>query len=204
MFKSFAGVDLFFRLQNQNFIKRYESHISGPPLDMAILSTSILFLWLTGGAVLDYIAPQLRYLLVILPKYYYELPWLAENHPEQVALYTCLSFSLITFTVVKTLLFSIYIISSQLSREIIVADLKNFVKTDLVYVFTFVSLIFLIPLPIYGAGASTTVVGNAYSLTFFNILFLKMLSGGISSTVLLAKRIKRPNRRDQVEVTSKD
>ncbi|MGZ2383902.1 hypothetical protein ACVIDN_005326 [Rhizobium brockwellii] len=165
---------------------------------------SILFLWLTRGSVLDYIAPQLRYMLVILPKYYCELPWLAENHPEQVALYTCLSFSLITFTVVKTLLFSVYIISSQLSREIIVADLKNFFKTDLVYLLTFVVLIILIPLPIYGAGASTTVVGNAYSLTFFNILFLKMLSGGISSTVLLAKRIKRPNRSDQVEVTSND
>ncbi|TAU29421.1 hypothetical protein ELI15_08940 [Rhizobium ruizarguesonis] len=165
---------------------------------------SILFLWLTRGGVLDYIAPHLRYLLVILPKYHYELPWLAENHPEQVALYTCLSFSLITFTVVKTLLFSIYIIFSRLSREIIVADLKRVVKADLASVLTFVSLIFLIPLPIYGAGASTTVVGNAYSLTFFNILFLKMLSGGISSTVLLAKRIKRPNRRDQVEVTSKD
>ncbi|MGO7769820.1 hypothetical protein ACC736_32805 [Rhizobium ruizarguesonis] len=204
MFKSLAGVDLFIRLQNQNFIKRYESHISGPPLDMAILSMSILFLWLTRGGVLDYIAPHLRYLLVILPKYHYELPWLAENHPEQVALYTCLSFSLITFTVVKTLLFSIYIISSQLSREIIVADLKSVVKADLAYVLTFVSFIFLIPLPVYGAGASTTVLGNAYFLTFFNIVPLKMLSGGISSTVLLAKRIKRPNRRDQVEVTSKD
>ncbi|WP_197729259.1 hypothetical protein [Rhizobium ruizarguesonis] len=204
IFKSLARVDLFFRLQNQNFIKRYESHISGPPLDMAILSMSILFLWLTRGGVLDYIAPYLRYLLVILPKYHYELLWLAENHPEQIALYTCLSFSLITFTVAKTLLFSIYIISSQLSREIIVADLKSVVKADLAYVLTFVSFIFLIPLPVYGAGASTTVLGNAYFLTFFNIVLLKMLSGGISSTVLLAKRIKRPNRRDQVEVTSKD
>ncbi|QKK34271.1 hypothetical protein FE844_032295 (plasmid) [Rhizobium indicum] len=165
---------------------------------------SILFLWLTRGGVLVYIAPQLRYLLVILPKYHYELPWLTENHPEQVALYTCLSFSLIAFTVVKTLLFSLYIISSQLSREIIVADLKSVVKADLAYVLTFVSFIFLIPLPIYGAGASTTVLGNAYFLTFFNIVLLKMLSGGISSTVLLAKRIKRPNRRDQVEVASKD
>ncbi|WP_221964384.1 hypothetical protein [Rhizobium leguminosarum] len=204
IFKSLAGVDLFFRLQNQNFIKRYESHISGPPLDMAVLSMSILFLWLTKGGVLDYIAPHLRYLLVILPKYHYELPWLAENHPEQVALYTCISFSMITFTVVKALLFSIYIISSRLSREIIGADLKRVVKADVVYVLTFVSFIFLIPFPIYGAGASTTLLGNAYSLTIFNILFLKMLSGGISSTFLLAKRIKRPNRRDQVGVTSND
>ncbi|MGR9226154.1 hypothetical protein [Rhizobium leguminosarum] len=204
MFKTFAWVDLFSRLHNQNFIKRYESHISGPPLDMAILSISILFLWLTRGGVLDYIAPQLRYFLVILPKYHYELPWLAENHPEQVALYTCLSFSLITFTVAKTLLFSLYIIATPLGREIIVTDLKSFVKHAAAYLLTFLSLAFLIPLPIYGAGASTTLVGNAYSLTFFNILFLKMLSGGITATVLLAKRIKRPNRRDQVEVTSND
>nr|KZA99349.1 hypothetical protein A4A59_23125 [Rhizobium leguminosarum] len=165
---------------------------------------SILFLWLTRGGVLDYIAPHLRYFLVILPKYHYELPWLAENHSEQVALYTCLSFFLITFTVVKTLLFSLYIISSPLGREIIVTDLKSFVKHAAAYLLTFLSLIFLIPLPVYGAGASTTLLGNAYSLTIFNILFLKMLSGGITATVLLAKRIKRPNRRDQVEVTSND
>ncbi|MGR9477034.1 hypothetical protein [Rhizobium leguminosarum] len=204
MFKTFAWVDLFVRLHNQSFIKRYESHISGPPLDLAILSISILFLWLTRGGVLDYIAPHLRYFLVVLPKYHYELPWLAENHSEQIALYTCLSFSLITFTVVKTLLFSLYIVSSPLGREIIVTDLKSFVKPAAAYLLTFLSLAFLIPLPIYGAGASTTLVGNAYSLTFFNILFLKMLSGGITATVLLAKRIKRPNRRDQVEVTSND
>jgi len=204
MFKTFAWVDLFVRLHNQSFIKRYENHISGPPLDLAILSISILLLWLTREGVLDYIAPHLSYFLVILPKYHYELPWLAENHPEQVALYTCISFSLITFTVVKTLLFSIYIISSPLGREIIVTDLKSFVKHAAAYLLTFLSLAFLIPLPVYGAGASTTVLGNAYFLTFFNIVLLKMLSGGISSTVLLAKRIKRPNRRDQVEVTSKD
>ncbi|MBB2719113.1 UNVERIFIED_ORG: hypothetical protein GGD48_004372 [Rhizobium etli] len=204
MFKSLAGVDLFIRVQNQNFIKRYESHISGPPLDMAILSISILFLWLLKGDVLDYIAPDLRYFLVILPKYHYELPWLAENHPNQIVLYTCISFCLITFTVIKTLLFSLYIIFSQLNREIIVADLKRVLKADLVYLLTFVSFIFLIPMPVYGSGASTTALGNAYFLTFFNIVLLKMLSGGISSTVLLAKRIKRPNRRDQAEVTSKD
>ncbi|MGR9180471.1 hypothetical protein ACU8OR_33790 (plasmid) [Rhizobium leguminosarum] len=204
MFKTFAWVDLFVRLHNQSFFKKYESHISGPPLDLTMLSISILFLWLTGGGVLDYIAPNLRCFLVILPKYHYELPWLAENHSEQVALYTCLSFSLITFTVVKTLLFSLYIISSPLGREIIVTDLKSFVKHAAAYLLTFLSLAFLIPLPIYGAGASTTVVGNAYSLTIFNILFLKMLSGGIAATVLLAKRIKRPNRRDPVEVTSND
>ena len=75
MFKTFAWVDLFVRLHNQSFIKRYENHISGPPLDMAILAISILFLWLTRGGVLDYIAPHLRYFLVILPKYHYELPW---------------------------------------------------------------------------------------------------------------------------------
>ncbi|MBY5899603.1 hypothetical protein HFO88_04545 [Rhizobium leguminosarum] len=165
---------------------------------------SILFLWLTRGGVLDYIAPHLRYFLVVLPKYHYELPWLAENHSEQIALYTCLSFSLITFTVVKTLLFSLYIVSSPLGREIIVTDLKSFVKPAAAYLLTFLSLAFLIPLPIYGAGASTTLLGNAYSLTIFNILFLKMLSGGIAATVLLAKRIKRPNRRDPVEVTSND
>ncbi|MCJ9692936.1 hypothetical protein ACU8NH_01370 [Rhizobium leguminosarum] len=204
MFKTFAWVDLFVRLHNQSFIKRYESHISGPPLDLAILSISILFLWLTRGGVLDYIAPHLRYFLVVLPKYHYELPWLAENHSEQIALYTCLSFSLITFTVVKTLLFSLYIVSSPLGREIIVTDLKSFVKPAAAYLLTFLSLAFLIPLPIYGAGASTTLLGNAYSLTIFNILFLKMLSGGIAATVLLAKRIKRPNRRDPVEVTSND
>lgn len=204
MFKTFAWVDLFVRLHNQSFIKRYESHISGPPLDLAILSISTLFLWLTRGGVLDYIAPHLRYFLVILPKYHYELPWLAENHSEQVALYTCLSFFLIIFTVVKTLLFSLYIISSPLGREIIVTDLKSFVKHAAAYLLTFLSLAFLFPLPIYGTGASTTFVGNAYSLTIFNILFLKMLSGGISATVLLAKRIKRPNRRNQVEVTSND
>ncbi|MGR9195443.1 hypothetical protein [Rhizobium leguminosarum] len=204
MFKTFAWVDLFVRLHNQSFIKRYESHISGPPLDLAILSISILFLWLTRGGVLDYIAPHLRYFLVVLPKYHYELPWLAENHSEQVALYTCLSFSLITFTVVKTLLFSIYIISSPLGREVIVTDLKSFVKPAAAYLLTFLSLAFLMPLPVYGAGASTTLLGNAYSLTIFNILFLKMLSGGIAATVLLAKRIKRPNRRDPVEVTSND
>ncbi|WP_204347564.1 hypothetical protein [Rhizobium laguerreae] len=204
MFKIFAGVDLFFRLQNQNFIKRYERHISGAPLDMAILSISILFLWLTRADLLASVAPHLRYSLAILPKYHYELPWLAENHPEQVALYTCLSFSLITLTAVKTLLFSIYIIYSQLDREIVVEYLKSFVKTSLVYLLTFVSLIFVIPMPIYGAGASTTVLGNAYFLTFFNIVLLKMLSGGITATVLLTKRIKRPNRRDQVEVISPD
>ncbi|WP_246620961.1 hypothetical protein [Rhizobium laguerreae] len=204
MFKTFAWVDLFVRLHNQSFIKRYESHISGPPLDLAILSMSILFLWLTRGGVLDYIAPHLRDFLIILPKYHYELPWLAENHSEQVALYTCLSFSLITFTVVKTLLFSLYIISSPLGREIIVTDLKSFVKHAAAYLLTFLSLAFLIPFPIYGTGASTTLLGNAYSLTIFNIVFLKMLSGGITATVLLAKRIKRPNRRDQVEVTSND
>ncbi|RWX32097.1 hypothetical protein EHI47_11885 [Rhizobium leguminosarum] len=165
---------------------------------------SILFLWLARGGILAYIAPHLKYFLALLPKYHYELPWLAENHPEQVALYTCLSFSLITFTAVKTLLFSLYIVSSRFGREIIVADLKSVVKADLAYLLTFVSFIFLIPFPIYGAGASTTLLGNAYSLTIFNILFLKMLSGGITATVLLAKRIKRPNRRDQVEVTSND
>ncbi|ABC89862.1 hypothetical protein RHE_CH01053 [Rhizobium etli CFN 42] len=196
LFKSFGGVDLFFRLQNQNFIKRYEGHISGPPLDMVILSISILFLWLAGADLLSYIAPHLRYFLVILPKYHYELPWLAENHSEQIALYTCLSYSLITFTVVKTLLFSLYIVSSPLGREIMVTDLKSFVKPAAAFVLTFLSLAFLFPLPIYGTGASTTLVGNAYSLTILNILFLKMLSGGISATVLLAKRIKRPNRID--------
>lgn len=204
MFKTFAWVDLFVRLHNQSFIKRYESHISGAPLDLAILSISILFLWLTRGGVLDYIAPHLRDFLVILPKYHYELPWLAENHSDQVALYTCLSFSLVTFTVVKTLLFSLYIISSPLGREIIVTDLKSFVKHAAAYLLTFLSLAFLIPFPIYGTGASTTLLGNAYSLTIFNIVFLKMLSGGITATVLLAKRIKRPNRRDQVEVISND
>lgn len=158
IFKSLAGVDLFFRLQNQNFIKRYESQISGPPIDMAILSMSILFLWVTRAGLLDHVSPYLRYILVILPKYRYELPWLAENHPKQVALYTCLSFSLITFTFAKTLLFSLYIISSKLGREIIVADSKSLVKKSLAYLLTFVSCIFLIPLPIYGAGASTTLV----------------------------------------------
>ncbi|TAV76595.1 hypothetical protein ELH73_22980 [Rhizobium leguminosarum] len=165
---------------------------------------SILFLWLTRADLLASVAPHLRYSLAILPKYRYELPWLAENHPEQVALYTCLSFSLITLTAVKTLLFSLHIVSSQLGREIIVKDLKNVAKADLAYLLTFVSFTFLIPFPIYGAGASTTLLGNAYSLTIFNILFLKMLSGGIAATVLLAKRIKRPNRRDQVEVISPD
>ncbi|WP_176536201.1 hypothetical protein [Rhizobium sp. L9] len=195
MFKNFAGVDLFFRLHNQAFIKRYESHISGPPLDTVILSISVLFLWVIRAGLLDHVSPYLRCILVILPKYYYELPWLAENHPEQVALYTCLSFSLITLTFTKTLLFSLYIISSKLGQEIIVADPKSFVKKSLVYLLTFVSFIFVIPIPIYGTGASTTVVGNAYFLTFFNIVFLWMLSGGISANVLLAKRIKRPNRR---------
>ncbi|EJC80231.1 hypothetical protein Rleg4DRAFT_1851 [Rhizobium leguminosarum bv. trifolii WSM2297] len=204
MFKSFAGVDLFFRLQNPVFIKRYEIHISGPPLDMVILSISVLFLWVTRASLLDHVSPYLRYILVILPKYHYELPWLAENHPEQVALYTCLSFSLITFTFAKTLLLSLYIISSKLGREVIVADSKSFVKKSLVYLLTFVTFIFVIPMPVYGAGASTTVLGNAYFLTFSNIVFLWMLSGGISANVLLAKRIKRPNRRDQVEVITTD
>ncbi|PDT32349.1 hypothetical protein CO660_00040 [Rhizobium sp. L9] len=156
---------------------------------------SVLFLWVIRAGLLDHVSPYLRCILVILPKYYYELPWLAENHPEQVALYTCLSFSLITLTFTKTLLFSLYIISSKLGQEIIVADPKSFVKKSLVYLLTFVSFIFVIPIPIYGTGASTTVVGNAYFLTFFNIVFLWMLSGGISANVLLAKRIKRPNRR---------
>ncbi|WP_221126900.1 hypothetical protein [Rhizobium lentis] len=196
MFKNFAGVDLFFRLHNQVFIKRYESHISGPPLDTVILSIFVLFLWVTRAGLLDHVSPYLRYILVILPKYYYELPWLAENHPEQVALYTCLSFSLITFTLAKTLLFSFYIISSKLGQEIIVADPKRLVKISLVYLLTFVTFIFVIPLPAYGTGASTTVLGNAYFLTFFNIVVLWMLSGGISANVLLAKRIKRPNRID--------
>ncbi|WP_221989227.1 hypothetical protein [Rhizobium laguerreae] len=204
MFKTFAWVDLFSRLHNQSFIKRYESHISGPPLDMVILSISILFLWLIREDFIAYSASHLGYILAILPKYHYELPWLAENHSEQVALYTCLSFSLITFTVAKTLLFSLYIISSQLGREIIVTDLKSFVKHAAAYLLTFLSFAFLIPLPAYGNGASTTVLGNAYFLTFFNIVLLKMLSGGITATVLLAKRIKRPNRRDQVEVISND
>ncbi|OWO92583.1 hypothetical protein B5E41_22665 [Rhizobium esperanzae] len=162
---------------------------------------SILLLWVTRAGLLDHVSPYLRYILVILPKYRYELPWLAENHPEQIALYTCLSFLLITFTFAKTFLFSIYIVLSKLGREITVEDLKSFVKTSLIYLLTFVSFTFLIPLPVYGAGASTTVLGNAYFLTFFNIVLLKMLSGGILSTVLLAKRIKRPNRRDEVEPT---
>ncbi|MGO7053104.1 hypothetical protein ACCT26_11935, partial [Rhizobium ruizarguesonis] len=89
-------------------------------------------------------------------------------------------------------------------RKIKETKVSTDAKSAFTTLFRSATIIFLTPLPIYGAGASTTVVGNAYSLTFFNILFLKMLSGGISSTVLLAKRIKRPNRRDQVEVTSKD
>ncbi|MBY4613643.1 hypothetical protein K6N12_07805 [Rhizobium sp. 18T] len=204
MFKMLAGVDLFFRLQNHVFIKRYESHISGPPLDMAVLSVSILFLWLIRADLLDQLAPNLRYILVMLPKYHYELPWLAENHPGQIALYICLSFSLITFMVAKTLLFSVYIISSKFSREIIVTDLKSVVKQDLVYSLTFFSFIFLIPLPVYGEGASTTVLGNAYFLTFFNIVCLWMLSGGVLATVLLAKRIKTPKGGHPAEVPSND
>jgi len=74
MFKNFAGVDLFVRLHNQLLIKRYESHISGPPLDMVILSISVLLLWVIRADFLDNVSPYLRYTLVILPKYYYELP----------------------------------------------------------------------------------------------------------------------------------
>ncbi|MGO7609578.1 hypothetical protein ACC695_40735, partial [Rhizobium ruizarguesonis] len=77
------------------------------------------------------------------------------------------------------------IISLLNCEEMIVADIKSVVKADLAYVLTFVSFIFLIHLPVYGAGASKTVLGNAYFLTFFNIVLLKMLRGGISSTVLL-------------------
>ncbi|MBX5221417.1 hypothetical protein HJC04_13980 [Rhizobium sp. NLR8a] len=138
----------------------------------------------------------LRWVLTFLPKYYFELPWLAENHPSQVSLYTCLSFFLIIYTTFKTLFFSLYIIMIPMSREIFVNHRTSVVKTIAIYLLVFFFLIFLFPLPIYGAGASTTLVGNAYFLTFFNILFLWMLSGGISANVLLAKRIKRPNRID--------
>jgi len=77
-----------------------------------------------------------------------------------------------------------------------VADPKSLVKISLVYLLTFVSFIFIIPLPAYGTDASTAVLGNAYFLTFLNIVCLWMLSGGISANVLLAKRIQGPNRSD--------
>ncbi|RFB99339.1 hypothetical protein B5K11_02605 [Rhizobium leguminosarum bv. trifolii] len=191
MFKTFAGIELFRGLQDQKFIKRYDNHITGPPLDMVILCVFILFAFVVSPRALEIASIGLRSVLTFLPKYYFELPWLAENHQAQVSLYTCISFLLIMYTAFKTSLFSLYIISIPMSREILVKDRKVVVKTIAIYLLVFFTLIFLFPLPIYGAGASTTLVGNAYFLTFFNILFLWMLSGGISATVLLCKRSKK-------------
>jgi hypothetical protein len=137
---------------------------------------------------------QLRYVLTFVLKYYFELPWLAQNHPQQVALYTCLSFFLITYTIFKTLFFSLYIILIPMSREVLVDDRRSVVKTIAICLLVLFTFIFLVPLPAYGTGASTTVLGNAYFLTFFNIVLLWMLSGGISATVLLCKRIKKRDR----------
>ncbi|MBY3441781.1 hypothetical protein HFN83_03815 [Rhizobium laguerreae] len=149
----------------------------------------ILSIWLVRGEILDNSAPYLRCILVYIPKYAYELPWLAENHENQVTLYIWLSFSLICLAAGKTLLFSLYIVLTPLGRNISVNDKSASVSLagSLLLFFAFI----VIPLPIYGEGSSTTVLGNAYFLTFLNIVMLKMLSGGISATVLLAKRIKK-------------
>jgi len=199
LFKTFAGVELFRGLQDQKFIKRYDSHISGLPLDMVILSVLILLTFVVAPRALEIASLGPRWVLAFFPKYYFELPWLAQNHLEQVSLYACLSFFLIIYTTLKTLFFYLYIILIPMGREILVDDRRSVVKTIAIYLFVFFSLIFLFPLPIYGAGASTTLVGNAYFLTFFNILFLKMLSGGISATVLLCKRIKKRDQEIQSE-----
>ena len=199
MFKIFAGVELFRALQDQNFIKRYDKHISGPPLDMVILSVLILFAFVVAPRALEIASLGPRWVLTFLPKYGFELPWLAENHPAQFYLYTCISFVLIMYTTFKTLFFSLYVILIPMSREILVNHRTAVVKTIAIYLLVFFCLIFLFPLPIYGAGASTTLVGNAYFLTFFNIVILWMLSGGISATVLLCKRIKKRDQEIQSE-----
>lgn len=160
-------------------------------MDMVILSVLILFAFAVARRALEIVGLGLEWVLAFLPKYYFELPWLAENHPAQVSLYACLSFFLIMYATFKTFVFSLYIIFIPMSREILVNDRKSVVKTIAIYLLVFFTLIFLFPLPIYGAGASTTLLGNAYFLTFFNILFLWMLSGGISATVLLCKRSKK-------------
>lgn len=161
---------------------------------MVILSVLILFTFVVAPNALEIAGLELERVLAFFPKYYFELPWLAENHPAQVSLYACLSFFLIVYTTSKTLIFSLYIILIPMSREISIADRRAVVKKNASALLLFFAFIFLVPLPIYGAGASTTLVGNAYFLTFFNIILLKMLSGGISATVLLCKRIKK---RDQ-------
>lgn len=166
---------------------------------MVILCVLILFAFVVSPRALEIASMGLRWVLTFLPKYYFELPWLAVNHPAQVSLYTCISFFLIMYTTFKTLFFLLYIILIPMSREIFVNHRTAVVKTIAIYLLVFFSLIFLFPLPIYGAGVSTTLVGNAYFLTFFNILFLKMLSGGISATALLCKRIKKRDEEIQSE-----
>lgn len=166
---------------------------------MVILSVLILFTFVVAPRALEIASLGPRWVLAFFPKYYFELPWLAENHQAQVPLYVCLSFFLIIYTTFKTLFFSLYIILIPMSREVLVDDRGSVVKKIAIYLFVFFAFIFLVPLPAYGTGASTTVLGNAYFLTFFNIVLLWMLSGGISATVLLCKRIKKRDQEIQSE-----
>lgn len=92
LFKRLAGVDLFLDLQNQKFIQRYDRYISSPPLGVVLLSVLIVLVWLLRADLLEKFTPPLRTALNFLPKFNYELPWLGQEHHDQVILYTWLSF----------------------------------------------------------------------------------------------------------------
>ncbi|MBY5776218.1 hypothetical protein [Rhizobium leguminosarum] len=190
MFKRLAGADLFLGLQNQNFIKRYDRYISGPPFDLVSLSVLIMLIWLARPDFLADIAPPLGVALTLLPKYNYELQWLAEQHPDQVNLYTCLSFFLILITAIKTISFSSYIAISRLGRGIATKKYEDILLKSSLIILLFFSLLFFIPLPIYNTGAQSRLVGNAYILTAINIYLSTMLCGMISAIFLLTKRLK--------------
>ncbi|WP_261319922.1 hypothetical protein [Rhizobium leguminosarum] len=190
LFKRLAGVDLFLDLENQKFIQRYDRYISSPPLGVVLLSLLIVLIWLLRADLLEKFTPHLRAVLIFLPKYNYELPWLGQKHPEQVTLYTWLSFCLIMFTVLKAVLFGPYIALSRLGREVIAKNHQEVLLKSLLIISLFFALLFLIPLPIYNTGSQSRLVGNVYILTAINIYLSTMLCGMVSATILLIKRLK--------------
>ncbi|MCH4547045.1 hypothetical protein MK632_14845 [Rhizobium changzhiense] len=190
LFKRLAGVDLFLDLQNQKFIQRYDRYISSPPLGVVLLSVLIVLVWLLRADLLEKFTPPLRTAFNFLPKFNYELPWLGQEHPDQVILYTWLSFFLILFTVFKAALFGSYIAFSRLGREVIAKNHGEVLLKSLSIISLFFALLFLFPLPIYNTGAKSRVVGNVYILTAINIYLSTMLCGMVSATILLIKRLK--------------
>lgn len=191
LFKRLFNVELLDGLENEKFLDRYDTYICRAPLGLFALSALIVVIWLVRADLVENISYKLTFVLDFLPKYRFELRWLPDNYPNQVDLYACLSFAIVFFTIIKTAIISFYIITARIGeRSISVSSYKNITVKSVTLIFSFSTFLFLFPLPIYGNGASTIAIGNAFTMTALNIFWSTIITGTISATVLLLKRVK--------------